>query len=252
MAPLPPDDRLSTFSTSWSLIEQAHDSSAADAQRQAARHQLLRSYENVVRRYLHGALRRQADREAAVADCFQEFCVRLLSGRLQGAERERGPFRRYLQTVVSNLVADYHRQRTRQPESLGEHDPASADAEASEEDFVQIWREELVGRALLALADHEKRTGQVLYSVLKLKIDRPELTAEQIAEQLSRPEQARTAVWVRQRLFRAREKLCDFLVAEVRQSLREPTDERVQDELQVLGLLEQCRAVFTRPGKGAP
>jgi hypothetical protein len=82
----------------------------------------------------------------------------------------------------------------------------------------------------------------VLYATLKLKMDHPDWGAAQLAEHLS--EQLGSpvnAVSVRQRLSRARNRLCELLRQQVRLELRNPTEEQVDEELAELGLLGYCR-----------
>ena len=55
-----------------------------------------------------------------------------------------------------------------------------------------------------------------------------------------------TAAGVRQTLHRAREKYADLLLDEVAHSLENPTVERIEQELDDLGLLEHCRPALNR------
>ncbi len=235
-----PGDHFDHLSTSWTLLANAHDPAASPEHRNDARRQLLQRYQSVVRRYLAGALRGAPGWEDAVDECVQELSVRMMSGAFHGATPERGRFRHYLRSCLSNLVTDYRRRQQRQGQALGDFEPAAADQPLSEQDFLALWREELVGRALRALEEFERQSGQLLYTVLKLKMDQPELRSAQIAERLGGG-QALTEGWARKRLFRAREKLTELLRAEVRQSLREPDEAQVDEELAEVGLLEYCR-----------
>jgi RNA polymerase sigma-70 factor (ECF subfamily) len=232
-----PEDHFDTPSTSWTLIEQAHNPDTPLNLRQAAQHQLILRYERLVRRYLAGALSGVREFADAIDECVQEFSKRVLEGRYRHAAPERGRFRGYLFRSLQNLVTDYHRSRAGRPESLGDHDPAAPTREVSDQEFTRVWSEELVCRALQALADHEQRTGQVLYTILKFKLDHPEMSAVQIAASLSGPEETRTTEWVSTRLYRAREKLTELIRREVSLSLQTPTDEAIEEELADLGLL---------------
>jgi RNA polymerase sigma factor (sigma-70 family) len=237
-----PDDHFDHLSTSWTLLGNAHSPSAPAELRERARQQLLERYQALARRYLGGALRHEPDAQEAVAECLQELSVRIMAGALKHADPERGRFRYYLRTCLCNLVSDYRRRQGQRLGGLGDFDPAVPDTTASEQEFVALWRQDLVERALRALASHERRTGQQFYTVLKLKMDHPELRSAQMAERLSatlgRP---LTETWVRKRLSLARAKLAELLRAEVKQSLRQPTEEQVDEELADLGLLEYCR-----------
>src|SRR5262249_55382094 len=117
--------------------------------------------------------------------------------------------------------------------------------------FLAAWRAELLARAWDALAEHERRTGQPLHTVLKLRSDRPEMRspemAERLTEGLGRPV---NATWVRKRLLRARETFTDALLEAVAQSLSEPTREHLEQELIDLGLLGHCREALDRRAAG--
>jgi RNA polymerase sigma factor (sigma-70 family) len=240
MPPPQPPDHFDQLSTSWSLLEEAHDPLAQPGRRAEARGRLLLRYEPVARRYLGGALRQAEDPEA-VEECFQRFCLRVLEGGFQAVTPERGRFRHYLRAVLSNLVTDYQRERQRRLPALADADPPETFL-VSDEEFRAMYREELVTRALRALAEQERQTGGVLYTVLKLKIDRLDWQAPRLAEhlsgQLGRP---LTAGWVRKRLFQARERLWELLRQEVWLDLQDPTDERLDEELAELGLLQYRR-----------
>jgi RNA polymerase sigma factor (sigma-70 family) len=246
-----PEDRFDDPSTSWALIDQAHNPDTPLEQRQAAQQQLIVRYQRLVRRYLSGALGREHGGADAVDDCVQEFSKRVLEGKYRHAAPQRGRFRPYLLRSLQNLVTDYHRARARRPEMLGGHEPAVEAPPVSDQDFDRMWSEELVCRALQALADHEQRTGQVLYTVLKGKMDEPGLSAEQLAARLSGPGEPRTAEWVTSRLSRARKKLAELIRREVRLSLQGPSDADVDEELADLGLLAYLEKRKRRSSEGA-
>ena len=60
-----------------------------------------------------------------------------------------------------------------------------------------------------------------------------------------------TALGVRQMLHRARERFADLLVEEVAQTLGDPTDERLEEELIDLELYEYCRVALRRRDEDA-
>jgi RNA polymerase sigma-70 factor (ECF subfamily) len=232
-----PGSRLARFATPRTLFGQAHDADAPGEQRQQARGQLLLRYEPVVRRYLAGALRGAANRDDLVSECVQRFSQRLLQGAFQGADPARGRFRDYLRTSLCNLVREVQREGRAQTVGLEGHEPPGPPAPSLDD----AWREALMERALRALREHEQQTGAGHYTVLKLKMDG--LAAEEIGQRLAgEGGKPVTAVAVRQRLARARAKLVELLREEVAQTLRDPTPERVDEELAELGLLEYCRA----------
>jgi RNA polymerase sigma-70 factor (ECF subfamily) len=233
------DRPLNRISTLWTVVCQAHDG-PADAV-STAQGLLLQRYTRAVYSYLLGALH---NREAA-DDLAQEFALRFIQGRLRGAQPTRGRFRDFVKGVLSNLVADYYRQRRGIPLSEIGLDPAVS--EEAQTDFVTAWREETLARAWNALAELEGRTGQPFHTVLRFRADQPELASEPLAAQLSaRLGRPLTAAGVRQSLHRARERFADLLLDEVAQTLQAPTAETLAEELGDLGLLDYCRPALDR------
>jgi RNA polymerase sigma-70 factor (ECF subfamily) len=243
----PPDLRLSQIPTLWTVVLRAHGGPGDDAG--AARQALLERYGGAVRRYLLGALR---DLHAA-DDLFQEFALRLLQGDLRGADRSRGRFRDFVKGVLFHLIADYHRRR-RGPQALVSDppDPGQEAATLAEADraFAEEWRAELLARAWAGLDALERASGSPWYSVLRLRAGHPTLRspelAGRLASQLGRPV---TAEGVRQLLHRARGKFRELLLYEVRQSLEDPPEERLEQELIDLGLQAYCQPAAAR-GRG--
>jgi RNA polymerase sigma-70 factor (ECF subfamily) len=239
-------DRLSQLATPWSLVAQAHQVDAPSGGVRAALAELLDRCERVVRRYLHGALRQQPNREEAVDECFQNFALRLLGGAFKNVDRQRGRFRDYLKSCLLNLVRDYERRRRAQPRPL-DVEPAARDTAPfdSDQEFLRIWRDELLARALDALAAYEQSTGQPLHTVLRFRMAHPDARSAEMAQQLSgQSGRSFTAVGVRKRLQLARKKFAELLVEEVRQSLDNPTENDLEQELLEVGLLEHCRSLL--------
>jgi RNA polymerase sigma-70 factor (ECF subfamily) len=237
MVPPNTGNDLTRFPTPKTLFRQAHDPVAPAEQQAAARGQLLLRYERVVRGYLAGALRGAANRDDLIGECFQRFSKRLLEGAFRGADPERGRFRHYLRTSLSNLVRQIHRENAARPAGLAGLELPEPAAPALDE----AWRTVLMERALRALREYEGRTGAGHYTVLKLKLDG--LHAEEIGQRLAgEGGKPVAAAAVRQRLGRARAKLVELLREEVAQTLSDPTEEEVDEELAELGLLEYCRS----------
>ncbi len=65
--------------------------------------------------------------------------------------------------------------------------------------------------------------------------------AEKLSEQMGQPV---NAAWVRKRLHLARGKFIELLLSEIRETLDEPTEDELQEELLDLGLLDYCRRAF--------
>jgi RNA polymerase sigma-70 factor (ECF subfamily) len=239
------NQRLSHISTLWTLIRQAHHG-PADAL-SAAQRLLLERYGGAVHRYLLGALR---DPDAA-DELFQEFSLRFLRGDFHRADPQRGRFRDLVKTALFHLIVDSQRRRQTRPHALTPQTPEPAvwspDVPEADQAFLNDWREELLDRTWLALADLERRSGQPSYTVLRLRTDQPMLSSAELAEQLgARLGKRFTVDGARQALHRAREKFADLLLAEVTQSLEGPSQEELESELTDLGLLTYCRSALQR------
>jgi RNA polymerase sigma-70 factor (ECF subfamily) len=244
MDPFNPD-RLSQIQTLWTVVCQAHGQGPPEAV-VAAQEQLLARYGKVVQRYLLGALR-----DPDVADeLAQEFALRFVRGDLKGADPQRGRFRDFLKGTLFHLIGDWHRRRRKDPLPLPpEHDPAASAATSAESDeqFLASWRAELLDRAWTGLAAHKRESDQPFHRVLQFRAQHPELRSEEMAEQLSAAlGRAVTAAWVRQTLHRAREKFADLLLDEIRQTLRDPSADDIEDELAAIGLHTYCQPALEK------
>ena len=157
--------RLSQIQTLWTIVGRAGGVGSTQAVN-SAQEQLLERYGKVVYRYLLGALR---DPDAA-DELSQEFALRFIRGDLAGADRDRGRFRDYLKGVLFHLIGDYHRRRRKQPlPLLDEHQPAAAadHAAASDDEFLNSWRSELLNRAWNSLLELERQQDKPFHTVLQ-------------------------------------------------------------------------------------
>lgn len=242
------DPRLSLMSTQWTLVFQAH----SDRPEQAALAQeaLMVRYSGAVHRYLLGALR-NAD---LASDLSQEFALRFLRGEFHRADPSRGRFRDFVKRSLRNLMISHLRSQARGPRPVAPAaEPAAQDPEPDfDRAFLESWRRELMARAWQALADLQKRTGQAYYTVLRCRVDHPDLRSPDLAAiltlQLGR---AISAVGVRRALLRARQRFVEYLMEEVRTSLQDPTPEELEQELIDLDLHEYCRPALKRRGDPA-
>jgi RNA polymerase sigma-70 factor (ECF subfamily) len=238
---------LSRISTSWSLFRHAHGG-GGDRAAHALR-LLLQRYCGAAFRYLRGAL---GDEDAAL-DLLHEFVVRFLRGDFRRADPGSGRFRDYLRTSLIHLVTDYHRSRRAQPGPLPADigaRPVPPDEPADDEAaFLQSWREELINRTWLALAE----ARPTHHAVLVFHVENPAVpsagAAEQLAARLGKPF---TAAHVRVALQRAREKFAELLVDEVAHSLGAPSEAELVQELHALRLWSLCApALERRKGRSA-
>jgi RNA polymerase sigma-70 factor (ECF subfamily) len=242
-----PNQRLSRISTLWTLVHQAHQRDAGCVP--LAQQQLLEHYGGAIHRYLLGALR---DPEAA-DDLFQDFCVRFLRGDFHRADPEKGRFRDFVKTALFHLIVDHQQRQKRRPQPLETPgmEPATADPEPAEKDqaFLAHWREELLDRTWLALEAWEQASGQPVHTILRLRTDQPLLSSAELATRLGERLDRRWSVdGFRHALQRAREKFADLLLQEVIHSLERPSRERLEQELDDLGILAHCRSALDRSG----
>ncbi len=241
----PLQQNLNEIATHWTVVRQAHGDEAVGAARAA----LMERYSGAVYRYLLGALR---DRDAA-DDLFQDFCLRFLRGDFRNANPEKGRFRDFVKTALFHLIVDYQNRRRSAPRVLSVEvaDVAAAAPElsCSDQQFLESWRNEILSRAWQALERDSEQGGNAYYRVLRCRSDHPDLSSAALADQLS-AELARPvkADWVRQTLRRAREQFTDLLVDELAATLEEPTRQRLEEELQDLGMLDYCREALDRRG----
>jgi DNA-directed RNA polymerase specialized sigma24 family protein len=241
-----PDPRLSQLSALWSLVCRAHQ--GAEDARGAARQALLERYGGPVRRYLLRCLRGDPD---AAAEVFQEFALRFVRGDFHRADPARGRFRDFVKTALFHLVVDHHKRRQAQPRPLTDDDPEPAvgppGPEELDREFVQGWRDEVLGRAWDGLAEAERQTGRPYHTVLHYRAQHPGATSQAMADALAaglgRP---LTAAGVRQTLHRARDRFADLVLDEVAQTVDEPDTDRLEEELIELGLLDYCRPALER------
>src|SRR5262249_54404272 len=149
-----------------------------------ARQELMQRYCGAVYRYLLSAVR---DPHAA-EDLTQEFALRFIRGRFEGADPARGRFRDYVKRSLFNLVDDYRKQQRKEPRGgAGELPERAAPAQEhaeSDQAFIDSWRQELLARAWQSLAQAQQDTGQPYYAVLRLRVEHPELRSPEMAKQL--------------------------------------------------------------------
>ena len=235
------NDRLSRITTMWTLLEQAHGGEADAAA--AARQEIMKRYGGAAYRYLLAMLRDPA----AADDLAQEFALALVRGELRSASPERGRFRDYVKTVLFHLLSKFRKRQAKNPDSLAPEVVAQVAEPAADVDaaFDEAWREELLARTWAALAVQQP----TYYAVLRFRADHPKMASHDMARpltsQLGKP---MTPDGVRQTLRRARELFTELLVDEVGHSLREPTLEKLEEELLGLNLLVYCRPALERRG----
>ena len=216
---------------------------------QSAQRALLDRYGGAVRRYALAALR---DEDAA-DEVFQEFALRFVRGDFGNADPERGRFRAFVKTIVYRLIVDYQRRSKKRlregpmHSNLAEPEADGDAAPPSDADFHSSWRDELLARCWQRLAEEEERSGKPHHTVLRYRVDHPDLHSPELAagltEKLGKPVNAGAA---RVLLHRARDAFAELLLDEVVQSLAEGSLDEAEEELIDLDLLEYCRPALDR------
>jgi RNA polymerase sigma-70 factor (ECF subfamily) len=237
----PVEQRLSRITTMWSVLETAH-AGAPEAAR-TAQEVLLRRYGGAIHRYLLAALR---DPHAA-DDLMQEFALKLVRGAFRNADPHRGRFRDYLRTALGHLINRYRRQQHVGKQRLSAKVPELEDVADTSKDpdaaFNESWRQELLARTWEALAEAQSN----YYEIFRCHVANPKLSSSKMAEQFSlRQGRPMSAEGFRQTLRRARDRFTILLVEEVACSLKSPTVEAIEQELQELDLLTFCQRALDR------
>ena len=243
--------RLSKIETRWTLLGQAHGEPGDQARH--AQGVLFERYRPAIHRYLIASLR---NGEAA-EEVLSHFAMRIVEGRFSAADPARGRFRDYVKTTLIRMIIDYRRKACRGRRELQlEHPELAEDTSkpADEAQFDQAWRSDILQHAWRALADHQRRTGQLYYTVLRHRSRHPKQSSASIAQQLTarlRPDHPYTEAGIRKTLQRAREKLVAFILEEVGQSLQTVSPQAIEDELRQLQLLSFCQAVICRQNEAS-
>ena len=193
---------------------------------------MLDRYGSVVQRYLLGAVR---DEETA-QELFHELTIRFLRGDFRRVSPEKGRFRRYLKTVLINLVNDYRRSRDHQPLPFRStsQDPAVMPESTEEGNSLETClQEDLLERGWQAL----ESANPTYYAVLRKRAEDVDLSVREIGEQIDEfPGGPMTAANVRKTLERARTQFSNLLLDEVLKIVESESVDEIRAELKELGL----------------
>jgi RNA polymerase sigma factor (sigma-70 family) len=241
------DLHISRIVTAWSMVREAHGDHTAV---QSAQQRLLDRYGGAIRRYALSALR---DEDAA-DEVFQEFALRFVRGDFGNVDPERGRFRAFVKTVVYRLIVDYQRRAKKRGRETPMHsnvaEPETDAPESKDEDdalFRTSWRDELLARCWQRLEDDERQSGKPYHSVLRYRVDHPDLRSPELAaglsEKLGKPINAGA---VRVILHRSRELFGELLLDEVTESLANGSLDEAEQELIDLELHDYCRPALEK------
>ena len=235
------DARLSRIETLWSVVRRAHDQD--DLVAVSAQQQLIDRYGGAIRRYLQAAVRN----EDLADELFQEFAWKFVRGDFKNADPGQGRFRQFIKTVLFRLVASHFRRsktdRLQQAAELVDpaaDDPTAADIE--EIRFRESWRDDILARTWESLAEHESATGVRYYTILKLRVENPAASSDELAQFISAATGKQVSASTgRVQVHRAREKFAHLLIETIIDSLTAANRDDVEAELVDLQLIDYCR-----------
>lgn len=224
-APLSPQTYLDEISTRWGDVGNPR--------------QFVMRYATAIRRYLASLIKNSTDAD----DVCQDFLLNALTNGFAHASPDRGRFRKYLKTAVRNAALMHFRKARRssapgqlshEAELLLVEKHAGADAQ-----WLGDWGGCVLERAWSELHAHQRRTpGNTFHTALRLWVDFPDDDSKQLAvrasDSLGRSLQPDN---FRKQLSRARRMFAELLIAEVTQTLENPSAKSIRGELQELGLI---------------
>ena len=232
------DDRIEAIQTRWSLIRSAHLTGQPESVGEARRLLVMR-YAPAIRRYLGGIVRNDDEAD----ELSQDIMLRLMRGDFGGADPGRGRFRDLLKTALRNMVRSSWQKSGRRKTVAAELDLLEDKEDASiDAEWTQQWRKAVLDQTWNRMLAEEGGKPGAAYHALKLKTELPDISSEILAERLS----AKTGTTIRadnsrQILKRARVRFAAHLLDEVRAGMESESDDRLQEELAALGLLELVR-----------
>lgn len=245
---MPPtlDAHFLELPTQWSALKKAADGEPVRANENAWG-RLLEYYLPAVRAYLAGCTRDPARTDELV----QKFSVQFLSGGFRHARQDKGPFRHYLKRALSNLVRQEAGRR--EPFAALPDDGAPPGDGPADLAFAAEYVKTLLDGAWAALRKAQADAGTPYYDFLRLVVDNPDRTSEELAAtaSLGGPERY-TAERFRKILSRARHKYATHLYEQVAAGLDDPTPDAVADELADLRLLSYCTVVVDQRRAAPP
>lgn len=233
MTPSDIETRISRIITHWSDVIEAHKGEAPARRR--AQEALLRRYSPAIYRYILGAVR---DPEVA-QDLAQDFGIRLLEGRFEQANPDKGRFRDLVKTSLYNMIVDW--QRKKKMAGLPEgHDEGTVDPPPGPP--TEVLRMEILNRAWKALEEDDAQSKQNHHAVLRYKADNPDARSREIAEALAaKLGKKLTEPAMRKALQRARERYNALLLEEVAFYCESREVDDIREALIDLELLSFCK-----------
>ena len=192
-------------------------------------------YTQAIRNYLRHLLRS----EEAADEVLQSFLLKVVERGFKNADPARGRFRHYLSRSVRNAAITYRRSIARDVERRERlANDVNASNDVPESTWNQEWYACILRRAMRRL-EHRETTvpGNLGYTILQLHVADGEQDSAKLARRVAEISgKAMNAAAFRKQLSRARQALAQFVIQEVAETLDNPTQDELQDELKEVGL----------------
>jgi hypothetical protein len=245
-SPPPDSPRIDAIATRWSLVRHPGPGQTPESTAEARRLLVLR-YAAAIRRYV-GAIVKDDEQAAELS---QDVVVRLMRGDFAGADPSKGRFRDLLKVAIRNMIRNHWEKSARDRRSEANLDLVVDSASAEQDrEWTLAWQRSVLSHTWARIDEEDRKNaaggasgaGKKVNSpmdALRLRIAHPDASSTELTELL----RARWKTEVkpdncRQLLSRARKRFAAVLVDEVRSGLDDESDERLQEELAALGLLE--------------
>ncbi len=236
--------RIDAIPTRWSLVLHLDAANKPETVAELRRLLVLR-YASAVRRYV-GAMVQDRDDADELA---QDVIMRLMRGDFAGADPSKGRFRDLLKTAIRNMVRNHWDRSARRKTTELNLDIVLDSNAATEQDrdWTSAWQRSVLDHTWARMQAEDQQLAasgkaSAATKLLRLRTGHPDASSEEIAAMLS--EQLGTTIKpdnCRQMLRRARMRFAEHLVDEVRSGLDDESDERLQEELSALNLLDWVR-----------
>ena len=214
------ESRLGNISTRWSCVQDIN--------------RFVLRYANAMNRLLQVII----NDEESSREVLQSFLIKVMEKGFGSDIPRSGRFRDYLAKSLRNAAMDHFRKNM--PAQADELTLQQLEAkwESVEDQWRQSWTQCLLERAWQQLEHVQYSTPDCrYYDVLRFSVDHRELSSEASAAKLSRLlDRPLTAGAYRQQLSRARTRFAQLLWREIRETLEEPTQEAIDEEIAALGL----------------
>ena len=211
---------LKEISTRWSQVRDVN--------------RFVLRYADAMRKYLTVILRN----EDTANDVLQNFLVRVIQRGFRDSIPNSGRFRDYLTQSVRNAAINQIRSKKMVQADEDLLHQIESTWTTDSEDWRRFWTECLLQRAWVALEARDFDKGRNDHIILRYATDNPKQPSEVAAREISTSlEITLKPDAYRKQLSRARQRFADLLVAEVRETLEDPTEASLRAEVTELGLL---------------